>query len=92
MRARDAMNAFEKSLSHLDGLDLSDEQKSEYGAAVWEVMQAFVDLSFGLDSTQLSLGLPAPKFAEESAGVVDSKYSLSIAFSDLSNPVNEEDQ
>ncbi|MBL27118.1 MAG: hypothetical protein CMM50_06150 [Rhodospirillaceae bacterium] len=35
---------------YLAGLDLTDEQANELLATLWDIMKAFVELGFGLDS------------------------------------------
>lgn len=40
----------EKYLEHVDGLAFTDAQKVEFLRTLWDIMTAFVDLGFGVDS------------------------------------------
>ena len=43
---------FEKYRVHLDGFDLTDQQKDEVIESVWSICEYFVDRGFGDDSVQ----------------------------------------
>ncbi|MCG7931813.1 MAG: hypothetical protein N0C88_08680 [Candidatus Thiodiazotropha lotti] len=43
----------EKYREHIKDLDLSEEEQSELLNTLWNIMAAFVDMGFGLDSIQL---------------------------------------
>lgn len=46
----------EEFAHHLDGSDLSDEQKREYLSIFWNIVMAFVDLGYGLNPAQIPCG------------------------------------
>ncbi len=54
---------FDTYRRHLDGFDLSDEQKVELMQTVWRIMESFVDRAFGIDGVQLVLPREPPKRA-----------------------------
>lgn len=41
--------------SMLDGMDISKEQKQEFIEALWQIVVTFVDLGFGIESTQQAI-------------------------------------
>ena len=43
---------YEKYERYLAGTDLSDDQKREFIAALWQIITAFVDLGFGVHPVQ----------------------------------------
>ena len=40
----------EKYMEHVDDFDMTDAQKAEFLRTLWDIMTAFVDLGFGVDS------------------------------------------
>lgn len=74
----------EKFRKHIDHLDLTEEQKTEYIELIWMVMESYMDHVFGFDETQQSpaaqLGIDWKQFesAEETdstPGINDEKSS-----------------
>ena len=57
---------FEKYEPYIRDLDVTDEQARELLEALFNIMSAFVDMGFGLDSTQSILGSMIEKVAEDS--------------------------
>jgi hypothetical protein len=45
----------EKYRDYVDGFDMSEKAKIEHLEAMWLVAQTFVDLAWGVDSTQLAM-------------------------------------
>lgn len=39
-------------LPHIQDYDLSDQQKHEFLAEMWKIIEVFVDLGFGIEATQ----------------------------------------
>lgn len=37
---------------HLDGMDISEEEAQQLMAALWHIMQTFVDIGWGVDAVQ----------------------------------------
>ena len=56
-------------------LDLTEEQAAEYLRTIWEIMKAFVDLGFGVDSIHHVLPELAAIPSEEGRGMLESKDS-----------------
>ncbi len=42
---------------HVDGWDLTEEQKLDLLREVWVMMESFADLAFGMSSEQILLGI-----------------------------------
>lgn len=43
----------DKYLKYIEDFDISEEEKAELLKTIWFIMATFVDLGFGVDSTQL---------------------------------------
>ncbi len=69
-----AFNA-EEYLPEMTGFDLSEEQARELLATLWEIMKAFVDLGFGVESIHEFLPAWREISQEIKATEVDSKGS-----------------
>ena len=37
---------------HLEGMDISEEEAQELMAVLWQIMQTFVDIGWGVDAVQ----------------------------------------
>lgn len=60
---------------HLDGCDLSDEEKQDYLGIFWNLVMAFVDLGYGLSATQMACGHLSKSFEKEGVLPSDSLHS-----------------
>ena len=61
---------------HLDGANLTDEEKRQYLEAVWSIIVSFVDLGFGVHPVQQACGQLASAASSAAApepDAVDSK-------------------
>ncbi len=56
-------------------LDLTEDQAAEYLGTIWEIMKAFVDLGFGVDSIHHVLPELAAIPSDESGKMVESSDS-----------------
>ena len=61
---------------HLAGIEMSDAPKIEVVQAVCLMMESFVDLAFGTDATQLSLGISDVGSGHAGADALDSADQL----------------
>ena len=67
---------------HLDGYDMSEDQKIEVVQAVCLMMESFVDLAFRTDATQLSLGISDVGSGGAGADALDSTNQFLSTFND----------
>lgn len=63
----------EEYLPHVAEFDLTEEQASEMLATLWEIMRAFVEMGFGVDSIHEFLPALKEVSQEIEAGAVESK-------------------
>ncbi len=56
-------------------MDLTDEQAAEYLGTIWEIMKAFVDLGFGVDSVHHVLPQLAAIPSDEGGAMIESRDS-----------------
>ncbi|MBR29600.1 MAG: hypothetical protein CML46_22100 [Rhodobacteraceae bacterium] len=69
---------------HLDGADLSEDEKRQYLEAVWSIIVSFVDLGFGVHPLQQACGqvdqiaCPGPSLAADA--VVSNDQRLNKEF------------
>ena len=54
-----------KFAHHLDESDLDEEQKQQFLGIFWNLVVAFVDLGYGVNSTQLACGHLTKSFEKE---------------------------
>ena len=57
---------------HLDESDLDEEQKQAFLGILWNLVVAFVDLGYGVNSTQLACGHLTKSFEKEGVLTLDS--------------------
>ena len=69
----------EEYLPYVSEFDLTEEQASELLATLWEIMKAFVDLGFGVDSIHEFLPALKDVSQEIESGTVESKSNRFIA-------------
>ena len=62
----------EKYLPELEGTDLTEEQKIEMLQALWSIMEAFVDLGFGVNSIHQFFSERAAESSESGTDRVES--------------------
>ena len=71
-----AVPDIDKYRRHVEGFDLSDDQKAELIHTVWAIMESFVDRAFGIDSVQQSGRLSLGKDAAAESAVVESDKTV----------------
>ena len=57
---------------HLDDSDYDDEEKQEFLGIFWNLVVAFVDLGYGVNSTQMACGHLTKSFEKEGVLALDS--------------------
>ncbi|WP_282077147.1 hypothetical protein [Epibacterium ulvae] len=60
---------------HLDESDLTDDEKQEFLGIFWNLVMAFVDLGYGVNSTQMACGHLTKSFEKEGVLPPDSVKS-----------------
>lgn len=81
------MPDIEKYEAHLDGFDLTKEQKAELIEALWLFCTCIVDQAHGLDPISLGSGDPFEKLAAANPDAVSLSYSVTNDFSRKAEPV-----
>ena len=65
-----------KYMSHVEDFDLTEEQKIELLQTLWTIMEAFVDIGFGVDAVQLLFhGFDANSLNSDEPAVEEKKPS-----------------
>ncbi|MEW5421331.1 hypothetical protein [Amorphus sp. 3PC139-8] len=75
------MPDIEKYEAHLDGLDLTKDQKAELIEALWLFCTCIVDQVQGLDPVSLGGGAPFEKLAAANPDAVSLSFSVTDDFS-----------
>jgi len=75
------MPDIEKYEAHLDGLDLTKDQKAELIEALWLFCTCIVDQAHGLDPVSLGSAAPFEKLAAANPDAVSLSHSVKSDFS-----------
>lgn len=75
------MPDFEKYEAHLDGLDLTKDQKTELIEALWLFCTCIVDQAHGLDPVSLGSAVRFEKLAATNPDAVSLSHSVNNDFS-----------
>lgn len=83
----------EEYLPHVAEFDLTEEQASEMLATLWEIMKAFVEMGFGVDSIHEFLPALNEVSQEIEAGAVESKGNcISTEFQESAKARGEKEE
>lgn len=78
---------WEKYLGHIKSLGLSEDEELEYAKIIWQIMMAFVEVKFGVDS----VGLLSSQASKQVGHCVETDSELEIESSEVREaPANEE--